>query len=240
MAPQSASSDPADGPSIVVQQREETHPNAVVAGDEELHAVGCCGNCVARQSGDVHVSHCWSRSRGSPAPIALVIRCRRRDLKSGANVRGCLAARRTASVGVGGRAREQHDRTLRERAEVGQLGHSFEHRPFLTGEVRLFAIRRAEQRASESTSRTCFARSAEVWATICVTAATLPRSAPTTVGRRTRAVEPSVSSTLTTLLRTRAWLPPGASIVRPPPSAKRARLPSRSGASTSIVAPARV
>jgi hypothetical protein len=104
-----------------------------------------CGNRVARQSGDVHMSHCRSRSRGSPAPIALVIWCRSRDLKSGANVRGCLAARRTASVGVGGRAREQHDRTLRERAEVGQLGHSFEHRPFLTGEARLFAIRRAEQ-----------------------------------------------------------------------------------------------
>ena len=104
-----------------------------------------CGNRVARQSGDVHVSHCRSRSRGSPAPIALVIWYRRRDLNSGANVRGCLAARRTASVGVGGRAREQHDRTLRERAEVGQLGHSLEHGPFLTGEVRLFAIRRAEQ-----------------------------------------------------------------------------------------------
>ena len=86
-----------------------------------------------------------SASPDPAAPIALVIWCRRRDLKSGANVRGCLAARRTASVGVGGRAREQHDRTLRERAEVGQLGHSFEHGPFLTGEVRLFAIRRAEQ-----------------------------------------------------------------------------------------------
>jgi hypothetical protein len=41
--PKSASPDPADGPSIVVQQREETHPNPVVARDEELHAVGCHG-----------------------------------------------------------------------------------------------------------------------------------------------------------------------------------------------------
>jgi hypothetical protein len=97
--PKSASPDPADGPSIVVQQREETHPNPVVAGERTF----------------------------TPSAAR------------------CLAARRTASVGVGGRAREQHDRTLRERAEVGQLGHSFEHGPFLTGEVRLFAIRRAEQ-----------------------------------------------------------------------------------------------
>ena len=55
------------------------------------------------------------------------------------------AANGTASVGVRWRAREQHDRTLRERAEVGRLSHSLEHGSFLTGEVRLFAIRRAEQ-----------------------------------------------------------------------------------------------
>jgi hypothetical protein len=44
--PKLASPNPADGASIVVQQREETHPNPVVAGDEELHAVGCNGICT--------------------------------------------------------------------------------------------------------------------------------------------------------------------------------------------------